>query len=221
MKLFDINHIFIEILGYKLSYLECLGTVSGLIAVWLSAKTKVLSWPIGIVNVILSFFLYYQIQLYPDMFLQIFFFVTNAIGWWKWTHPLPEEEDQKKELKVSFMGLRSIVFVSVTGIAGTILLGALASSLHAWFPKIFPLPSALPYADSFIMMMSIITTFYMIRKKIECWIIWIVVDIVATYLYYVKGIMLYSILYFVFTIIAGFGLWNWIKEYRGYQSRAA
>lgn len=221
MSLFSIDNIFFEFLGYKMSYLEFFGAVFGAVAVWLSARADVLSWPLGIVNVVLSFFLYYQIQLYPDMFLQVFFFVTNVMGWWQWTHPKPGEEDRKQELKVSYMGWQKFVLVCLATIAGTAALGAMAARLHKWFPLAFALPSAFPYADSFILVMSVITTFFMIRKKIECWIIWIIVDVVATYLYYIKGVMLYSVLYFGFTIIAAFGLWHWIKEYRDYSRTAA
>jgi nicotinamide mononucleotide transporter len=149
----------------------------------------------------------------------VFFFVTNVIGWWRWANPKPHEEDLKHELKVSFMGTKKFLIVCGISFVGTFALGSIASNLHEWFPKVFPLPSAYPYVDSFIMVMSIITTFYMIEKKIESWIIWIIVDIIATWLYYVKGIKFYSAEYFIFTIIAGFGFWHWYNEYRGYQQQ--
>lgn len=216
-EVFNINTEFFNVLGYSMSYLEFFGVVTGLIAVWLSAKAHIWSWPVGIINVILSFILYYQVHLYPDMFLQAFFLVTNIMGWWRWSHPKPEEADKKQELKVSYMKPAQLVFTIVTTIAGTFLLGGFASRLHEWFPLVFSEPSAYPYVDSFIMVMSIITTFYMIQKKIECWIIWIIVDIVATYLYYIKGIKFYSVEYLVFTGIAAFGLWHWIKEHKSYS----
>jgi nicotinamide mononucleotide transporter len=215
--LFDINSIFFELLDYKMSHLEFYAVVSGVTAVILSALGKLWSWPIGIINVILAGFFYYQIQLYPDMFLQVFFFVTNIIGWWRWANPKPEEEDKKNELRVSFMKPKQFFMICLSGIVGTFFVGALASRLHDWFPVLFNLPSAYPYADSFILVMSIITTFFMIQKKIECWIIWIIVDVVATYLYFVKGASFFAVEYFLFTILASFGLVNWIKEYRSYQ----
>ena len=218
MNFFDINNIFFYAWGYPVSYMECFGLISGAIAVMLSAMANVWNWPIGIIYVILSFFLFYQVQLYPDMFLQVFFFVTNVMGWWRWTHPRPYEEDRKHELKVSFMKPSEIMLGSAVGLGGTILLGFFASNLHEFFPNIFTQPSAAPFLDSFITVMSVITTFYMIEKKIESWIIWIVVDVVATYLYFVRDIKLYSLLYFAFCFIAAFGLWNWIREYKSYKS---
>jgi nicotinamide mononucleotide transporter len=219
MNFFDIDTTLVEAWGYRVSYLEFFGMVSGSIAVYLSARANIWSWPIGIVNVILSFFLFYQVQLYPDMFLQVFFFVTNIIGWWRWANPKPGEEDRKHELKVSFMKTRQLVITLGIGITGTFLLGTFAKNLNTLLPAVFPRPSASPYLDSFITVMSIVTTFYMIQKKVECWIIWIIVDVVATYLYFIRDIKLYSLLYLVFTFIAAYGLWNWIREYRSYKTQ--
>src|SRR4051812_6747598 len=103
MALFDIQNIFFRVLGYPMSYIEFFGVLFGLLAVWLSAKANIWSWPLGITNVILAFFLYYQVQLYPDMFLQVFFLVTNIIGWIRWANPKEGEQDLKNELRVSYM----------------------------------------------------------------------------------------------------------------------
>jgi len=87
MSFFDINNIFFELWGVKMSYLEFYATITGLVAVILSAQENVWSWIVGLVNVVLAFIMFYQIQLYPDMFLQVFFFITNLIGFWQWKYP--------------------------------------------------------------------------------------------------------------------------------------
>lgn len=217
MEFFNISNIFFELWGYSMSYLEFFGTVAGFIAVYLASRANIWSWPIGIINVTLFFFLFYQVQLYPDMFLQVFFFVTNLLGWWRWAHPRPFEEDKKKQLKVSYVPVRQLLVLTLTGLAGTFLFGSLASRLHEWFPVVFSKPSAFPYLDSFVTVMSIITTFLMIQKKIESWIIWIVIDAVATYMYFAKGIKFVALEYLIFCFIAAYGLYNWIKEYRSYS----
>lgn len=221
MAFFDIESVLFTVWGYPVSFLEFFGWLTGVIAVGLSAKANIWSWPVGIVNVVLSFFLFYQVQLYPDMFLQVFFFVTNLLGWWRWANPRPGEEDKKKELRISYMKPTELALVFGGGLFGTWLMGQSASNLHEWLPAVFSQPSASPYLDSFITVMSIITTFYMIQKKVECWIIWILVDIVATYLYFVRDIKFYSLLYLLFTGIATFALFNWMKEYRSYKNQAA
>ena len=219
MRYLNIDNIFFEVLGYPMSYLEFFGAIAGVIAIWLSAKAVVWYWPVGLVNVILYFFLFYQVRLYPDMFLQIFYFVTNLIGWWRWTHPKAFEEDRKHELKVSYMARKQLLLVIAAGIVGTFLFGALADNIHTIFPRVFPEPSAFPYLDSFITVMSIITTFLVINKKIESWVFWILIDIIATYMYYAKGIKFVALEFLIFCFIAAFGLWNWIREHRSYAVR--
>ena len=198
-----------------MSYLEFFGVVSGAVAVWLSARANVWSWPIGAASVVLFFFLFYQIQLYPDMFLQVFFFVTNLQGWWRWTHPKPSEGNLQNQLKISRILPRQLAIWSVGGVLATGLLGSFASNLHTLFPMAFSKPSAFPYVDSFTTTMSIVATYMMIQKRVECWYVWLLVDVVLTYVYYVKDVKLVAAEYFVFCFIALQGAWFWTREYRG------
>jgi nicotinamide mononucleotide transporter len=215
---FDINRIFFEAFGYKMSHLEWWATVSGGVAVWLSARENVWSWVVGLLNVVLAFVLFYQIQLYPDMFLQVFFFVTNLIGWWQWKYPQQHEANQKNELRITQLSTWQYVGAGIGGGGVTLLLGTFSKNLHAWFPQLFSLPSAFPYMDSFTTVMSIFATFMLIRKKIETWYLWLLIDVISTYMYYLKEVKLYALLYLIFCFIAAFGAYNWTKEYRRYQS---
>lgn len=216
MFFFDSNSIFFSFLGYPMSYLEFFGTLAGGLAVWLSANGNIWSWSIGIINVVLFFFLFYQVQLYPDMFLQIFFFITNLIGWWRWAHPNVGEENKKNELRPTWMSISGLSIMILLTVFGTISFGYFASGLHEMFPKVFYLPSAFPYMDSFVLAISIVATYLMVQKKVECWIAWILADVVATYLYFTKGILLVGIEYFFFCLIAAYGFWKWGRDEKSY-----
>lgn len=212
--MFDIKNIFFEVWGYPMSYLEFLATLTGAIAVWLSAKENVWSWIIGLLNVVLAAIMFYQIQLYPDMFLQGFFFVTNIIGFWQWKYPKVGEENARNELKITQLSYWQFIKLSLIGVVGTLIMGTFAKNLHEIAPILFQLPSAFPYMDSFTTVMSIFATFLLIRKKVEAWWVWLAIDIISTYMYFVKDVKLYSLLYFVFCIIALFAATNWTKEYK-------
>lgn len=214
MSFFDINNVFFEFLGVKMSYLEFYATLTGLVAVILSVRENVWSWILGLANVVLAFIMFYQIQLYPDMFLQIFFFITNIIGFWQWKFPKKQEANLYNELKISQLSLKQFGLFSLIGLICTALLGTFAKNLSELIPEIFSKPSAFPYMDSFTTIMSIFATFLLIRKKVEAWWIWLAVDIISTYMYFVKDVKLYSLLYAIFCVIALFGAINWTKEYR-------
>lgn len=213
---FDIKTILFTLWGYPMSYLEFAGVVSGGVAVWLSARTNIWSWPIGAVSVVLFFFLFFQIQLYPDMFLQVFFLITNVQGWWRWTHPRPGEEDTRQELRISRMPTRQVLVWSGTGLLGTLALGTFAQNLHRWLPLVFSQPSAFPYLDSFTTVMSIVATYMMIQKRVECWYVWLLVDVILTYVYFVKGVKVVSVEYGIFCLIALQGAYGWTRQYRSY-----
>ncbi len=201
-----------------MSYLEFFGTMTGFVFVVLSARAHILNWPVGIINNILFIALFYQVQLYPDMFLYSFFTVTNIIGWWRWSHPKPGEEDRKQELRVSHMGLSQLAILAAIAAVGTFVMGTFASNLHELFPTLFSEPSAFPFLDSFVTVTSITVTYAAIQKKIEVWIIWIIVDLTATYIYFMKGIKFVGVQYFVYTLIAAYGWYNWSREYKRYAT---
>lgn len=212
--IFDVQNIAFELLGVHMSYIELIATITGLIAIILSSLENVWSWIIGLVNVVFAFFMFYQIQLYPDMFLQVFFFVTNIIGFWQWKFPKTYEANLKNELKITKLSTRNFILLCLVGLLGTIGLGTFSKNLHEIAPTVFSLPTDFPYMDSFTTVMSIIATFMLIRKKVEAWWIWLVVDVIATYMYFIKDVKLYSLLYFAFVIIAAFGSWEWTNTYR-------
>jgi nicotinamide mononucleotide transporter len=214
LPFFDINHVFFTVWQYKMSYLEFWGTLLNIAAVYLSAKEKILSWPIGMVSVFLFVFLFYQFGLYPDMFLQGFFFITNAMGWYQWTHPKAGFENENAHLKITKVAPFTLLVLLLAGAAGTIVMGTFAKNLNEIFPRLFAGPSAFPYLDSFTTVLSILTTFLMIRKKVESWWLWLLIDIVSTYIYWAKDIKFLSLTYFGYCFIALFGAIAWTKKYQ-------
>jgi nicotinamide mononucleotide transporter len=214
LDFFDIKNIFFTILGYEMSHLECWATIMGGYAVWLSAKENVWSWITGLVNVVLASIMFYQIQLYPDMFLQGFFFVTNIVGFWMWNFPKAVEANQKNELQITKLPIKTLAILLLSGLICTFLLGSFSKNLHQIFPALFNLPSAFPYIDSFTTVMSILATFMLMKKKVEAWWMWLVIDIISTYMYYSKEVKLYAVLYFIFCIIATFGALDWTRKWK-------
>ena len=214
----DIDTLLFTLWGYPMSYLEFFAVVISGLATWLVARNNVWTWPVAVVSVILFFFLFYQVQLYPDMFLQVFFLITYLLGWWRWTHPGPGEAVEQQpggaRLRITRTPTRQLMVWGVAGVVSTLLLGTFATRLHLLFPVLFNQPSAFPYLDSFTTVMSIVGTFLMIGKRLECWYVWLVVDVLSTYVYFMKDVKLVSAEYFVFCFLAALGARNWTKTYR-------
>ena len=208
--LFSVETVFFTVMGYPMSYIEFFGTILNVVSVWLTARNKVASWPVGLVAVVLFFILFREIRLYSDMVEQAYFFFTGLWGWWAWTHPKRKEDaDAKKELVVSRGSRDELSLAAGITIFGTLALGAFMARAHIHLPAVFPAPADYPYLDAFTTVMSFVATILMIRKKVECWYLWILVDVIGIWLYYVKGVRFIALEYVLFLILASGGLYKW------------
>jgi nicotinamide mononucleotide transporter len=212
--LFDIDTVLLRFWGYPLSGLELAGVLTGGLATWLVARNNVWTWPVGVVSTGLFFALFYQIRLYPDMGLQVFFLVSYLRGWWRWTHPDPGKTDPGALLSVSRLPGREAGWWLAGGAVATAGLGFAASRLHEWLPALFSQPGSFPYLDSLTTVLSVIGTFLMIQKRLECWWVWLMADAILAGIYYAKDVRFLALEYAVFCGMAAYGAQNWTRLYR-------
>jgi nicotinamide mononucleotide transporter len=69
-----------------------------------------------------------------------------------------------------------------------------------------------PIIDAFVTALSFIATWLLAKKKIENWIVWIVVDFVSVGIYVYKELYATIILFSVLTILAFVGYFQWKKN---------
>lgn len=218
LKLIDINFIIVTILEYELSFIEFVGVISGLACVWLTAKEKIICWPVGILNILCFLVMFYQIQLYSDALLQVFFFITTIYGWYSWANPKNEKDKNKNnELKISFLTNRNMLLMIIITIVSTAALGFVMRKIHIFLPIIFKKAASFPFGDAFTTVASVVATFLMTKKKADCWLFWLATDVVATVIYFIKGINLVAIEYIIFGLIALNGYFSWTKTYKSYE----
>lgn len=211
LSVLDVNNIWFTVFGYPMSGVEFLGTIFNLWCVWLVARGSILNWPIGLVGGVLFGFLFYQIQLYSDFLEQIYYLITGVMGWWMWSKAKKVMKD--KELKIESLEKKSRFFYLGIIVIGTFIMTALIQKLNIWWPTIFLLPASYPFLDAFTTVVSFAAQWLMAKRKWESWVLWILVDVIGVWLYFVKGVVFVSGLYGVFLILAIRGLMNWVKLY--------
>lgn len=211
--LFDVNAIFFTLWDYPMSYLEFFGTIFTGWSVWLAAKNKVLTWPIGIVGIILYGFLFFQIQLYSDFIEQIYYFITGFWGWWVWTHPQKGAEKNKQQ-KIEYTPIGTNYIFGGLIVIMSAGLGYYMSKIHLFYPQIFLAAASFPYLDAFTTVMSFVANIYLAKRRIENWYLWIVVDVIGVVLYFQKGVIFLSLLYLAFLINAFRGWYEWVQIYK-------
>jgi nicotinamide mononucleotide transporter len=203
----------VSVFGYPLSYLEAVTTVLTLACIIFAARANIATFALGIICTTLSFFFFYQARLYSSMALQVIFFSFNVYGYYQWTRPKKGKENEKNQLKVSRYKNNSYLLFAGIIVVGTLLWGLLVSNPPAFLANEFA-EAQYPYVDAFILVASVVAQFMIAKKKIENWIIWIVVDIIATVLYAASGAVFMSILYGILIFNAVYGLYEWKKMYK-------
>jgi nicotinamide mononucleotide transporter len=205
MNLFDINSIAITVLDYPISYIELIGTVFGLFATIYASRAHVFTWISALISSVFLLMLFYQVQLYANLILQIYFISISVYGWLKWNSRADDNKISRLNQKTRLFVLLEIMVFS--GLAGLII-----SKIHLLLPDIFPEKSAYPYADAFILVTSVVANFLLAKKKIENWYLWIINDLACVALFYQQGVYFLMIEYIIFLGLALYGISHWNKS---------
>lgn len=205
MSFFSVENTALTIFNYPLSLLELMATLFGLISVFLASRSNVITWPTGILNECGFFLIFFQVQLYADMLLQVFFLLVTIYGWYSWSRG----ENKKSILVISQKSLLKLLALMAFSI---LILGSIVAELHNLLPTVFQKAAASPYVDSFVTVASVIATFLLAKKILQTWIFWIVVDVVSIGLFFSRGIYFIVLEYIIFLIMACYGYIYWRKK---------
>ena len=182
---------------------ELIGTFIVLICVILTAKENLWCWPTGIVSVVLLGYAFYVYGLYSTTVLHLVYFLP--IQFWSWYKWRVVGAAETTDLKVSVMSWdwRFVTLLAI--VAGTVMVGTIVGLTDG---------AVYVYADASILVISIIAQYLLSIKKLESWVLWIAVDIIAPVLYFMSGLYMVAAIYVVFFFIASGGLYGWYKSYK-------
>lgn len=205
----SVERVWFTVLGYPMSYLEFVGTVFNVWAVWLMIRKSVWTWPVGIGAVLLFGALFYQIRLYSDLFEQAYYLAANCWGWWLWTRGGDGAEGPLRvsRNKAGTNALLALFIAAASGAAGWA-----ASRLHLWLPGLFPQPAAFPYLDALTSVMGLVAQTLAAHKRLENWHLWIAVNTLSVGIYYLQGVHFVALLYAAFLVMAVKGLVAWRRS---------
>jgi len=191
---------------YDLFLLETLGVLFAMIGMILALVEKKINWIFGIANAICFFVIFYDAALYSDMFLQVYFFVTYIYGWFFWSNV------EQQNIKIFELSQKSIFKFLIFSILAIVILSNIMIKINLILPNVFSKPMAYPYLDTTIAVFSILGNWLLAKKIIQNWFCWIIVNIIATYVYYQKELFLISLEYFIFLVFAIVGYFFWRKK---------
>jgi nicotinamide mononucleotide transporter len=178
---------------------ELIAAGLGLVNVWLVVRRSAWNYPFGLAMVTLYGFVFYDARLYSDTILQVYFFAVQVFGWWYWL----KGRDAEGLVRPETLGIKGRLWA----------LGATAAGAAAtgWFFATYT-DAAAPWFDAFIAAASVVGQTLQSYRKVESWLWWIAVDIVAVGVYAWKGLYPTTALYAIFLAMSVAGLISWRRQ---------
>lgn len=179
-----------------MSVLEFIAALFGVLNIVLIVKRSVWNFPAALVMVTFTAIVLWNVQLYSDAGLQLFFFIVNLIGWRLWAR---------------HKGVEGEVIVARLGLAGQMAwigVALLAIWGWGWFMAMNTNASS-PWWDASVAMLSVVAQILMTRRYINNWHWWVVVNLISIGLYWQKQLYWFTGLYALFLGMAIWGLIEW------------
>jgi nicotinamide mononucleotide transporter len=180
--------------------LEITANVLATVSILLAGRNSVHTWWVGILGCALFALVFMQARLYADAALQGFFVVASVVGWWQWLHG-----NRDAPLAVTRAPRSAVLSSAVGGVFGGLAYGAL---LHGYTD------AYAPFLDSLVLSFSVVAQLLLMRRHVETWPVWLLVNTLAVPLFFSRGLYVTCALYAVYWL-------NALVAWRHWRSRLA
>ncbi|NHZ95493.1 nicotinamide riboside transporter PnuC [Massilia sp. CCM 8734] len=190
------------LLGLATTPLELTALVLSVITVVLNIRQTHWAWLFAIASSAVYGIVFLNARLYGDMGLQGVFIAVSVWGWYQWLYG----GEQHAPLTATWSGRAGWI----GGIVGWLVLFAAIGYALRTFTD-----TDVPHIDGFLTAGSLLGQLLLSRKKVENWIVWIVVDVLYVGLYIHKDLHATAVLYAAFVVMAVFGWRAWARAVDG------
>lgn len=161
------------------------------------------AWLLAALSAGLYLKIFYDVGLFMEAGLQVFYIVMAAYGFWTWGRNSSGEElrIQRWPLKLHLLILAAVL---TSGVGIGLLLAGFTDA-------------ALPIPDSITTIGALTTTWMVARKVLENWLWWVGIDLVSIVLYLERGLELTALLFAGYVVLALLGWHNWRRLLRAQQ----
>ena len=179
-----------------MAWIELIGALLSAWAVWLTAKRRPWCWPVGMLSVIVYAWIFVDAKLYSDALLQVAFSGLIIYGWIRWLQHMGDDG----RVQIAPLPLGQAAQQLAYGLLGAVALGAF---MHRYTD------AALPWLDAALTAFSLVAQWWQGRRHVAAWWLWIVVDVIYVGEYIYKQLLITSVLYAGFVVLAVIGLRAW------------
>lgn len=178
---------------------EIIAVIASLSYTLLAARENRACWPAAFIGSLIYIVVFWQYKLYMDSALNIYYAVMAVVGWFSW--------QASRELTIAPISSPIIQWQAkqhIQWIALVLILSVISGYYLAKFTD-----AAFPYLDSFTTWASLLATWMVVKKVLETWLYWLVIDFVSMLLYFNKGLLFTALLFAVYVVIVIYAYFNW------------
>ena len=187
--------------------IELIATLFGLLYVVLLIRERVLAWPFGIAGSLLSIYLFIDARIYSEALLYSYYVLMGAWGWARWHKKVAANNNPV----VRYSAVQHLAVISIAC--------GFALALGSFFD--YNTDAQRPYFDALTTAFSFAATYMEVKKVLETWLYWIVINIASIWLYQDRDLDIYATLIGVYGLLSVWGFIRWLHIYRGQQSQEA
>lgn len=180
---------------------EALAVILGITYVILAARESVWCWPAAFFSTGIFTVLFWQGQLPMQSVLKLFYLIMAVYGFMLWRR----NQQTIDHVKIHFWPWRYHLLFILIGVS----VGWLFAEMLIYYNA-----SQQPYLEAFVTIFAVINTYLVVRKVVENWIYWVIIDSAAIVLYLQTGFVLTAVMMLLFVVLALYGLASWLKLYR-------
>ena len=179
--------------------IEIIIFIFGVLSVYFAKKENVLVYPTGIICTILSVYIMFHAKYYADMSINIYYSIMSVYGWFQW-----KKITNGEVLSISRTNLKE----KIIGIILFLITAIICIYIYKFFNYKLQINN---YLDIFTTSLFFTAMWYMAKKKIENWTLWIVGNTFAVYIFFDRQLYIIAIQYIIFTILAISAYIEWKK----------
>ena len=180
------------------SWSEIVAAVLAVLYLLLAIAQRRSCWVAAFVSSLLYVAVMFRARLYMESVLNTFYAGIAVYGYWQWARRSSGSGRgvHRWPLERHAMGLATVIALSLCS---------------SFFLRRYT-PAAWPFVDSMVTWSSAFATFLVALKVYENWHWWLVIDSVALFVYYRRGLYPTMLLFALYLVMIAFGIREWRRS---------
>lgn len=179
--------------------IEVIAVFLALVYLVLAAYQISWCWLAAAISSVLYIKICFDVKLFIETGLQFFYLIMAIVGYFQWQKQNPTLKDDQQIINLSFK----------SWIQGILICSIISFVMAFWFQQ--NTNAKLPWLDAPVTVFSVWATWLVIKKVLQNWLLWIVIDSVAIYIYTQRALHITALLYALYTMLAIIGYFKWKK----------